>query len=162
MIALLSGKRPRGRPRTCWQNYVEDLACSHVGTPLAKLPLVAGDCWNSEGCLEIPTRAALPATSKGQTGKGKYIELIYFFPENDDNNELSKDNQNTKNQIFLSPNFHIIVISSSYSNLYAYKRSISIKLFKLIKKDKSVLVSKSAITLTATSFGIQLFISIRS
>ena len=29
------------------------------------------------GCLEIPTQAAAPATSKGPKGKGKYTELIY-------------------------------------------------------------------------------------
>ena len=28
------------------------------------------------GCLEIPTRAAAPTTTKGQAGKGKYTELI--------------------------------------------------------------------------------------
>ena len=41
--ALPSGKRPRGRPRTCWRNYVEDLTWSRLGIPPAKLPLVAGD-----------------------------------------------------------------------------------------------------------------------
>ena len=43
LVALPSGKRPIGRPRTRWQNYVEDLARSRLGIPPAKLPLVAGD-----------------------------------------------------------------------------------------------------------------------
>ena len=43
MNALPRGKRPRGRPRTCWRNYVEDLAWSRLGIPPAKLPLVAGE-----------------------------------------------------------------------------------------------------------------------
>ena len=50
MDALSGGKRPRGQPRTCWWNYVEDLAWSCLGIPPAKLPLVAGDRdnWRSE------------------------------------------------------------------------------------------------------------------
>ena len=43
MDALPSAKRPRGQPRTRWQNYVEDLARSRFGIPPTKLPLVAGD-----------------------------------------------------------------------------------------------------------------------
>ena len=43
MDALPSSKRPRGRSRTCWRNYVEDLAWSRLGIPPIKLPLVAGD-----------------------------------------------------------------------------------------------------------------------
>ena len=50
MDALPSGKRPRGRPRTRWQNYVEDLAWSRLGIPPAKLPLIEGgwDAWRSQ------------------------------------------------------------------------------------------------------------------
>ena len=45
-----NGKRPRGRPRTRWRNYVEDLARSRLEIPPAKLPLVAGDrdAWRSQ------------------------------------------------------------------------------------------------------------------
>ena len=45
--AFVSGKRPRGRPRTCSWNYVEDLSWSRLGIPRAKLPLVTGnrDTW---------------------------------------------------------------------------------------------------------------------
>ena len=43
MDALPSGKGLEGNPRTCWQNYVEDLAWSCLGIPPPKLPLVAGD-----------------------------------------------------------------------------------------------------------------------
>ena len=43
MDALPSGKRPRGRPKTRWRNYAEDLAWSRLGIPQAELPLAAGD-----------------------------------------------------------------------------------------------------------------------
>ena len=50
MNALPRGKRPRGRLRTCWKNYVEDLGWSHLGIPRAELPLVAEDrdAWRSQ------------------------------------------------------------------------------------------------------------------
>ena len=50
MNALTSVKRPRGQPRTYWQNYVKDLAWSHLRILPAKLPLVAGDwdAWRSQ------------------------------------------------------------------------------------------------------------------
>ena len=53
MDAPPSDKRHRGRPRIRWQNYVEDLAWSHLGIPPAKLPLVAGDwdAWRSQSKL---------------------------------------------------------------------------------------------------------------
>ena len=41
--ALPSGKRPRGRPRTCWRNYAEELAWSCRRILPVKLRLVAGD-----------------------------------------------------------------------------------------------------------------------
>ena len=71
MDALPSDKRPRGRLRTGWRNYVKELAWSRLGIPPAKLPLVA-----RVACLEIPTRDATPATPKGQAGKGRHTELI--------------------------------------------------------------------------------------
>ena len=76
MDALPRGKSPRGRPQTRWRNYVEELAWSRLGILPAKLPLVA----RRSGCLEIPTRAAAPATPKGQACKGKYTELLQCFP----------------------------------------------------------------------------------
>ena len=50
MDALPNGKRPRRRPRTRLRNYVEDLACSRLGIPPAKLPLIARDqnAWRSQ------------------------------------------------------------------------------------------------------------------
>ena len=50
MDALPHGKKPRGRPRTRWRNYVKDLAWSRLGIPPAKLPLVAEDrdAWRSQ------------------------------------------------------------------------------------------------------------------
>ena len=73
MNALPSGKKPRGRLRTRWRNYVEDLAWSRLGIPPAELPLAAGDrdAW----------RPAAPATQKGQAGKRKYTEFIQCFPQ---------------------------------------------------------------------------------
>ena len=41
--ALPSAKKLRGRPRTRWQNYVEDLAWSRLEISPSKLILVAGD-----------------------------------------------------------------------------------------------------------------------
>ena len=41
--ALPSGKRPRGRPRTCWQNWVEDQAWWRLKIPPTQLALVAGN-----------------------------------------------------------------------------------------------------------------------
>ena len=43
MDAFRSGKGPRGRPRTRWRNYVEDLAGSRLRIPPAELPLVVKD-----------------------------------------------------------------------------------------------------------------------
>ena len=37
------GGRPRGRPRTRWRNYVEDLSWSPLGNPAERLSLVAND-----------------------------------------------------------------------------------------------------------------------
>ena len=49
MDALLSGKSPRGGPRTCWRNSVKDMACLRLGIPQAELPLVADqDVWRSQ------------------------------------------------------------------------------------------------------------------
>ena len=69
-------KGSKVRPRTCWRNYVEDLAWSHLGIPPVKLPLIAGDrdAWRSQ--LELLP----PATPKGQASKRKYTELIQCFP----------------------------------------------------------------------------------
>ena len=38
-------------------------------------------------CLDIPTRAAAPATPKGQAGKGKYTKQFNVFPESDNNDD---------------------------------------------------------------------------
>ena len=53
---LPNGKRPRGRPRTRWRDYDEDLAWSPLRIPPAKLPLVAGDrnAWRSQLELLFP------------------------------------------------------------------------------------------------------------
>ena len=67
MDALPSGKRLRGRPRTRWHNYVEDLAWSRLGIPPAKLLLVAGDQdWRTQ--LELlPLQPQKDEQAKGNT-----------------------------------------------------------------------------------------------
>ena len=68
MNTLPSGKRPRGRPITCWRNYVKDLTCSRLGISPEKLPLVAGDrdAWRSQ--LELlPPQPQKDKRTKGNT-----------------------------------------------------------------------------------------------
>ena len=66
--ALQVGKKPRGRPKTHWRNYVEDLAWSCLEIPPTKLPLVAGDgdAWRSQ--LELlPPKPRTDKLAKGNT-----------------------------------------------------------------------------------------------
>ena len=37
------GRRPRGRPKTRWRDYVEDFSWSRLGIPAEYLPFVAED-----------------------------------------------------------------------------------------------------------------------
>ena len=48
------GRRPRGRPRTRWRKYVEDLSWSRLGIPEEHLSFVAEDrdAWRLQ--LELP------------------------------------------------------------------------------------------------------------
>ena len=64
MDALPSSKRPRERPRTRWQNYVEDLAWSRLGIPRKKLRQL-----QKIGMLGDRNRPATPETLIGQAGK---------------------------------------------------------------------------------------------
>ena len=43
---LPAGKRPKGRLKTCWRDYAQNLALSRLGIPPMKLPLVAKD-WDA-------------------------------------------------------------------------------------------------------------------
>jgi len=45
--ARLTGRRPRGRPRTRWRDYISHLAWEHLGVPQEELESVAGerDVW---------------------------------------------------------------------------------------------------------------------
>ena len=70
-----SGKRPRGRPRTSWRNYVKDLAWWRLGIPLAELPLY----YLQEIEMLGDSNSAAPATAKGQASKKKYTKLIQCF-----------------------------------------------------------------------------------
>ena len=69
MNALPSGKRPRGRPRNRWRNYVEDLTWSRLEIPPVKLLLTAGDrdVWRFQ--LEV----LLPQLQKDKWAKGKTL-----------------------------------------------------------------------------------------
>ena len=53
--------------------------------------------YRRSGYLEIPTRAAVPATAKGQAGKKKYTELIQCFLENDDDDERGRTRKSLGN-----------------------------------------------------------------
>ena len=50
------GRRPRGRPRTRWRDYVEDLSRSRLGIPGEHLSFIAEDrdAWRLQ--LELPPR----------------------------------------------------------------------------------------------------------
>ncbi|KAI2646443.1 Staphylococcal secretory antigen SsaA [Labeo rohita] len=41
--ACPTGRRPRRRPRTCWRDYVSQLAWQHLGIPLEELEEVSGE-----------------------------------------------------------------------------------------------------------------------
>ena len=43
LYSTLIGRRPRGRPRTRWRDYVEDLSWSRLGIPAKHLSFVAED-----------------------------------------------------------------------------------------------------------------------
>ena len=45
LLAKPTGKRPRGRPRTRWSNYISDLARARLGVDRAELPEISDfDC----------------------------------------------------------------------------------------------------------------------
>ncbi|KAK3562878.1 hypothetical protein QTP86_011111 [Hemibagrus guttatus] len=47
--ACPTGKRPRGRPRTCWRDYVSRLAWERLGVPPEELEEVSGERENDKG-----------------------------------------------------------------------------------------------------------------
>ncbi|KAK3530122.1 hypothetical protein QTP86_014798 [Hemibagrus guttatus] len=81
--ACPTGKRPRGRPRTHWRDYVSRLAWEHLGVPLEELEEVSGiGCeleekerfWSEldEVMESIPTgeRVVIGADFNGHVGEG--------------------------------------------------------------------------------------------
>ena len=48
-LARLAGRRPRGKPRTRWRDYVSSLAWERLGIPQSELADVAGEreAWGS-------------------------------------------------------------------------------------------------------------------
>ena len=58
------GRRPRGRPRTRWRDYVKDLSWSRLGIPAEHLSFVAKDRDACRLQLELlPPRPAPPRIS---------------------------------------------------------------------------------------------------
>ncbi|KAL1262168.1 hypothetical protein QQF64_007433 [Cirrhinus molitorella] len=53
--ACPTGRRPRGRPRTCWRDYVSQLAWQRLGVHLEELEDVSGS-------LELFAETAAPVT----------------------------------------------------------------------------------------------------
>ena len=53
-----AGKRPRGRPRTRWRDYISSLAWEHLGIPQSELVDVAWErkVWGSAGTATPATR----------------------------------------------------------------------------------------------------------
>ena len=56
LCSTLIGRRPRGRPRTRWRDYVEDLSWSRLGIPAKHLSFVAEDrdAWRLQLALLPP------------------------------------------------------------------------------------------------------------
>ena len=62
LLSTPIGRRPRGRPRTRWQDYVEDLSWSCLGIPAEHLSFVAEDrdAWR----LQLELLSPRPAKDK--------------------------------------------------------------------------------------------------
>jgi len=43
LLAKIKGKRPGGRPRTCWQDYIEDLGWNRLGLQPSEILAVVAD-----------------------------------------------------------------------------------------------------------------------
>ena len=56
------GRRPRGRPRTQWRDYVEDLSWSRLGIPAEHLSFVA----ENQDAWRIQLELLFPRPSKDQ------------------------------------------------------------------------------------------------
>ena len=84
MDAFSSCKRLRGRLRSRWPDYDENLAWSCVGIPLAESPLVAKDwdAWRSQLKL-LPTQLQKDTRKKRNT-----LNQFNVFPKNDDDDVL--------------------------------------------------------------------------
>jgi len=71
-----TGRRPRGRPRTRWRDYVSGLAWERLGVPPEELEEVAGDrdVWVSLLKL-LPPRPPGEAADDGWMDGWIYIEI---------------------------------------------------------------------------------------
>ena len=77
MVVCASGKRSRGRPRTCWWNCAEDLAWSCLAIPLAELLIVVKD---QDVCR--PQLELWPPQPQGQVAKG--TNSVFSFKNDND------------------------------------------------------------------------------
>ncbi|KAI3361733.1 hypothetical protein L3Q82_002088 [Scortum barcoo] len=63
--ACPTGRRPRGRPRTRWRDYVSRLAWERLGVPPEELEEVSGV--STVGLSEVVYQKQLPAVAKNNT-----------------------------------------------------------------------------------------------
>ncbi|KAK0140999.1 hypothetical protein N1851_021987 [Merluccius polli] len=70
-----TGRRPRGRPRTRWRDYISQLAWEHLGVPQEELEK---SCWGEEGLELLAQLAATrPRISRRKWMDGGYTAWIY-------------------------------------------------------------------------------------
>ena len=79
LFSTPNGRRPRGRPRTRWRDYIEDLGWSRLEIPPEELPPIAEDrdLWKSQ--LEL-----LPSNPPKDTRVPKIDRLTSYFCLNQD------------------------------------------------------------------------------
>jgi len=73
LLATLTGKRSRGRPRTRWSDYISDLAWSRLGIKPEELSEIAIDCEVSRDLGLLPL-ATLP---RGKVGRKMNKKCIF-------------------------------------------------------------------------------------
>ncbi|KAI3355102.1 hypothetical protein L3Q82_017969 [Scortum barcoo] len=72
--ACPTGRRPRGRPRTCWRDYVSQLAWERLGVPPEELEEVSGSIESDESQKSehrvgvMPVNACAPPSERSLCG----------------------------------------------------------------------------------------------
>jgi len=73
-----TGRRPRGRPRTRWRDYVSRLAWERLGIPQEEVESVAGEKEAWGGLLSrLPPRPS-PPDKRTRTNGWMHISTVYF------------------------------------------------------------------------------------